>query len=391
MSNRVLQRVLLVAGLAALLVIGVAVPRRMLAQSQAPAESESSRSRRVSDSELPAPSPTPRAATKDEDPQDSDDVVRVETNLTSIFFTAADGSKRFVSNLKKEDVRILEDGQPQEIFTFQQNIDLPLSIAILIDTSRSEERTLPDEKVAARSFIEAVMRTGKDEAAVVSFTGEVTLEQGFTGNLDRVRRAVDRVEFIPAAGTYIGGGVVVGGGTPPISDTNQMLAGSTAIWDAVWATSNELLSDSAENTRRTIILLTDGVDTSSQLKMHEAIERAQKADALIYAIGIGDSYQGGVDEGALRKITERTGGRAYFPHSERELREAFAQIQRELREQYLLAYSPSNKARDGSYRKIQIEVVSPEFRQQKLKLNYRPGYFAKGTDRELPGRKRSNP
>src|ERR1044072_3373040 len=272
MSNRVLQRVLLVAGLAALLVIGVAVPRRMFAQSQAPAESESARSRRVSDSELPAPSPTPRAATKDEDPQDSDDVVRVETNLTSIFFTAADGSKRFINTLKKEDVRILEDGQPQEIFTFQQNIDLPLSIAILIDTSRSEERTLPDEKVAARSLIEAVMRTGKDEAAVVSFTGEVTLEQGFTGNLDRVRRAVDRVEFIPAAGTYIGGGVVVGGGTPPISDTNQMLAGSTAIWDAVWATSNELLSDSAENTRRTIILLTDGVDTSSQLKMHETIE-----------------------------------------------------------------------------------------------------------------------
>src|ERR1044072_2924535 len=174
MSNRVLQRVLLVAGLAALLVIGVAVPRRMLAQSQAPAESESSRSRRVSDSELPAPSPTPRAATKDEDPQDSDDVVRVETNLTSIFFTAADGSKRFVSNLKKEDVRILEDGQPQEIFTFQQNIDLPLSIAILIDTSRSEERTLPDEKAAARAFVEAVMRPDKDEAAIASFTGQVT-------------------------------------------------------------------------------------------------------------------------------------------------------------------------------------------------------------------------
>jgi VWFA-related protein len=143
---------------------------------------EKSRSRRVSDSELPSPTPTPPSQ-RDESTQDSDDVVRVETNLTSIFFTAADSNRRFINNLKKEDVRILEDGQPQEIFTFQQNLDLPLSIAILIDTSRSEERTLPDEKAAARAFVEAVMRPDRDEAAIVSFTGEVTLEQGFTGNL----------------------------------------------------------------------------------------------------------------------------------------------------------------------------------------------------------------
>jgi VWFA-related protein len=125
--------------------------------------------------------------------------------------------------------------------------------------------------------------------------------------------------------------------------------------------------------------------------MHEAIERAQKADALIYAIGIGDSYQGGVDEGSLRKITEQTGGRAYFPRSESELRSAFMQIQRDLREQYLVAYSPSNKTRDGSYRKIQIDVIDPELRKQKLKLNYRPGYFAKTADRELPSRRRVYP
>jgi VWFA-related protein len=204
-----------------------------------------------------------------------------------------------------------------------------------------------------------------------------------------VRRAIDRVEFVPPSG-YVGGGVVVGG-TPPISDTNQILAGATAIWDAVWASSNELLAISADNTRRTLILLTDGYDTISQVKDHEAIERAQKADALIYAIGIGDSYQGGVDEKALKKITEQTGGRAYFPRNESELRSAFAQIQRDLREQYLIAYSPSNKARDGSYRRIQIDVTNPEFRKLKLKLNYRPGYFAKTTDREIPAKRRSNP
>src|SRR5882672_11301122 len=278
MFNRAIRNLAIMLGLTVTLAAGFVLPSRMFAQTQTTPVPDKTRSRRVSDPAQPAASPTPTIAPKEENPQDSEDVVRVETNLTSIFFTAADSSKRFISNLKKEDVRILEDGQPQDIFTFQQNIDLPLSIAILIDTSRSEERTLPDEKAAARSFIEAVMRSGKDEAVVVSFTGEVTLEQGFTGNLDRLRRAVDRVEFVPASGTYIGGGVVVDGraGTPPISGTNQALAGSTAIWDAVWATSNELLSDSAENTRRTIILLTDGEDTISQVKMHEAIERAQK-------------------------------------------------------------------------------------------------------------------
>jgi len=376
-------------GLIVALVAGSVVPSQMFAQTQTTPVPDKTRSRRVSDPAQPAASPTPTIAPKEENPQDSEDVVRVETNLTSIFFTAADSNKRFINNLKKEDVRVLEDGQPQEIFTFQQNLDLPLSIAILIDTSRSEERTLPDEKAAARSFIEAVMHPERDEAAIVSFTGDVTLEQGFTGNLDRLRRAIDRVEFVPPSG-YIGGGVVVGG-TPPISDQNQMLAGSTAIWDAVWASSNELLAISADNARRAIILLTDGEDTISQVKMHEAIERAQKADALIYAIGIGDSYQGGVDAGSLRKITEQTGGRAYFPKSESELRSAFVQIQRDLREQYLVAYSPSNKARDGSYRRIQIEVIDPELRKQKLKLNYRPGYFAKTADRDLPSKKRTYP
>jgi len=333
---------------------------------------------------LASPSPTPR--TRDELPQDSDEVVKFDTNLTNIFFTAADKNRRFISDLKAEDIRVLEDGQPQEIFTFQTNIDLPLSLAILIDTSASEERTLPDEKAAARAFLENMMRPSKDEAAIVSFTGETTLEQGFTGSVERLRRAIDRVEFVPPSG-YIGGGVVVNG-TPPISGTNQSLAGSTAIWDAVWATSEELISASAENTRRAIILLTDGDDTSSRMKIHDAIERAQKADALIYAIGIGDRYTFNVDEGSLRKIAEATGGRAYFPKHERDLNDAFTQIQRDLREQYLVAYSPSNKTRDGSYRRIEIQLVNPALRQQNLKLNYRSGYFAKTATPETPTRKR---
>lgn len=366
-----LRRVVALCALLVAAAMAFGLARRSLAQN--PSEStNSSRSRRTEDSPRSTPTPPKK---EDDVTLASDDVVRVETNLTNIFFTAADKQKRFISTLKREDVRVLEDGAPQEIFTFQPNSDLPLSLAILIDCSGSEERTLPEEKAAARSFLESVMRPSKDEAAVVSFTGEVTLEQGLTGNLARLRRAIDQVEFVPPSG-YIGGGVVVGG-TPPISGTQQTLAGSTAIWDAIWATANELLTDSAEHQRRAIILLTDGEDTISQVRMQDAISRALKADALIYAIGIGDRYQFGINEGALKKITDGTGGRAYFPHNERDLRDAFAQIERELREQYLIAYSPLNKTRDGSYRRVAIEIVNPELRKENLRLNYRPGYFAK--------------
>jgi VWFA-related protein len=129
--------------------------------------------------------------------------------------------------------------------------------------------------------------------------------------------------------------------------------------------------------------LTDGVDTISQVRLAEAVNRALKADALIYAIGIGDRYQFGIDEGSLKKITEGTGGRAYFPRNERELNDSFAQIDRDLRERYLVAYSSSNKMRDGSYRRITIELANPELRKE-LKLNYRPGYFAKSSPADNP-------
>lgn len=306
---------------------------------------------------------------------DDDEVYKVNTTLTNVLFTAIDRDKRFVTTLKKEDVRILEDGVPQEIFTFGQQVDLPLTLAIVIDTSGSEEHTLPQEKQAAREFVDQVLRPHKDEVAVVSFTGETTLEQGLTGSKERVRAALDRVEFVPPAG-YIGNGTVVG--TPPISGDNNALAGSTALWDAVWVTCDEVLSESSEQTRRAIILITDGVNTSGKMKLQDAVDRAIKTDTLVFVIGVGDGFNAtGVDEGSIRKIAERTGGRAYVPRGEDDLRKAFAQIQQELREQYLIAYSPTNRKHDGSFRKLLIEVTNPALRDQKLKLTFRQGYFAK--------------
>ncbi len=315
----------------------------------------------------PSPTATPEVI-------EDDEPIKIDTEVVNILFTAQDKNRRLLTDLKKEDVRILENGQPQEITYFGRQVDLPLSLAILIDTSASQERTLPEEKSAAISFVDSVIRQEKDEVAVVSFTGEATLEQGMTNNLTRLRRAIERVEFVPPSG-YIGGGVVVG--TPPISGKNQITQGSTAIWDAIWITADEVLGPAPEKTRRAIILLSDGVNTYGQKKIDDAIQSALKSEAVIYSIGIGDNFYGGVDKGVLNKISERTGGRAFFPKDEAELRAAFTQIQIELRSQYLIAYEPTNQKRDGSFRTVDVQVVNTELAKQKVTLTHRKGYFAK--------------
>jgi len=325
------------------------------------------------ESKIATPTPTPVI-------EEEEGVIEVETEGVNVLFTAQDKDRRLLLNLKPEDVKIFENGQPQVISSFSKQIDLPLSLAILIDTSISQQRTLPEEKSAAISFLEAVIRPAKDEVSIVSFTGETTLEQGMTNNMTRLRRAIDKVEFVPPSG-YIGGGVMAGG-TPPISGRNQTTQGSTAIWDALWVTSEEVLGPAPEKTRRAIILLSDGFNTYGQKKLDDAVRAAQKAEAVIYCIGVGDEFYGGVDKGVLNKISERTGGRAYFPRDESELRQAFKQIQDEMRSQYLLAYDPSNSALDGSYRKIEIQVVNPDLQKQKVKVTHRQGYFSKTANKK---------
>lgn len=318
--------------------------------------------------------PPPLGTPTPETPIEEDDEIQIDTEVVNVLFTAQDKNRRLLTNLKQEDINLVENGEKQEITYFGRQVDLPLSLAILIDTSASQERTLPEEKEAAKSFLDAVIRPTKDEVAVISFTGETTLEQGMTNNIGRLRRAVDRVQFVPPSG-YAGGGVLVG--TPPISGGNQAVQGSTAIWDAIWVTGEEVLGPSPDKTRRAIILLTDGVNTFGMKKLNDAIQAALRAEAVVYAVGIGDNYYDGVDEGALRKISERTGGRAFFPRDERQLRDAFDQIQVEMRSQYLIAYEPTNQNRDGSYRKIEVQVSNPAMQKEKVKLTHREGYFAK--------------
>jgi Ca-activated chloride channel homolog len=327
-----------------------------------------------------------------------DDVIRVETDLTTLFFTASNKEKAFVTTLRESDLRISEDGVPQKIVTFQRETDRPLSIAFLIDVSASEERTLPREKAAARAFIEAVIHSDKDQAAIIPFTGSAFLEQGLTRDVFKIYRALQNVEV--ALPVYLGSGRPIGGiaSGPGMKATPR--EGTTAIWDAIALTSSEVLARSAETSvtsqrsdlgrganqtlaplqrRRAIILLTDGLDTTSRVTRDEAIKRALDAETVIYAIGIGDNRYEGVDHGPMNAVANATGGRAFFPKRETDLSAAFAEIELELRSQYLIAYSSANKNRNGGYREMKIEITNPALVKERLKLRHRPGYFAKPT------------
>src|SRR5258708_3125254 len=282
---------------------------------------------------------------------------RTPSNEGRIVLTAVDKDLHSGRTLTTADMRILEDGKPQQITGFRQATDQAVALAILIDASGSQERTLPGQKLAATSFIDSIIQVGKDEAAVASFAGTLQVQQKLTNNVMLLRQAIDRVKFVAPSG-YIGGGVVIGRETPSRAD---VLAGSTAIWDVVVEACDKLLPPSIPQTRHAIILLTDGEDTISKTKMADAVDRAIRNNVVIYSIGIGDTVTFGVNKDALRKLSERTGGRAFFPKTITDLAPIFTVIGEDLRTQYMITYGPASTTK-----KIKIEIVNPALRNPQI-------------------------
>lgn len=316
------------------------------------------------------PRPTPPETSSDQDAE----VVRVETNLVNTLFTAIDGDRHFLTSLRAEDISIFENDVSQPISLFERETDRPLSLVLLIDTSESQRGVLSEEKNAARTFVDSVIRPDKDRAAVVSFTGIPKVEQEPTSELSRLHRGIVRVkiEISPENERRIANG------DAPLPK-EQDPSGYTGIWDSMWMAIEDLLSKTPEGTRRAIVLLSDGDDTSSTIKRQDVIDLAVKSNVAVYSIGFRDADfpEGKLDSGALRKVSDRTGGRAFFPTQPSELHSSFAQIDEELRSQYLVAYSPTNKNHDGSYRRVRIEVINPALRQDRPQLLYRQGYYAR--------------
>lgn len=323
----------------------------------------------ASPSPSPKQRPTPSASSEPEP-----EVVRVETNLVNTLFTAVDKDRHFITSLRPEDVRVFENDVAQPVSLFERETERPLSLAILVDTSESQKGVLAAEKSAARTFVDSVIRPDRDRAAIVSFTGVPKVEQQLTNDLMKLHRGIERVKVEMSPENELR----LANGDDPLPK-EQDPSGYTGIWDAMWMTIGELLSKAPEGTRRAIILLSDGDDTSSTIHKQDVIDLAVKSDVVIYSIGIRDRDfpEGKLDAGALKKVSDHTGGRAFLPVNSSELPSAFSQIDQELRSQYIIAYSPTNKNRDGTYRRVKIEIVNPALRKDKLQLLYREGYYAR--------------
>lgn len=306
--------------------------------------------------------PVPKQQPREDEPGVTDDPVRLGTELVNLLFSVVDRNNRVISDVRQEEITILEDGRPQQVFTFKREATLPINIAILMDLSGSQEYTFPQEKRAAGEFLRSIIRPDKDSAAILTFQEDVDLVQGLSSRINTLTRAFDEIEFSRRFSSS--------------SSRRQ----ATALYDAIYITADEVLardeyrSSSDEGvTRRAIILLTDGVDNASSRKLDEAIERAWRAGVVIYAVGIGDRFRfEGVREDVLKRLATDTGGRAYFPHGPDDLLDDFRQIESELRSQYLLAYSPSNTTRDGSFRRLEVRLAS----RPDARIIHRRGYYA---------------
>ncbi|MEW6209707.1 MAG: VWA domain-containing protein [Acidobacteriota bacterium] len=315
----------------------------------------------------PKPAPPQKKQEPKQDPKDDeipvgDETLKLNTELVNLIFTAVDKNNRAVGDIRQEEVTILEDGQPQPLFAFKREATLPINIAIVIDLSGSQEHTFAQEKMAAAEFLRSILRPGKDAASILTFRADVDLVQGLTSRIDTLKRALDDIEFARRFGA--------------VSSRRQ----ATALYDAVYIAADEILSrdtyrSADENliTRRAMIVLTDGVDNASQRKLDQVIDRALRAGVAIYSIGIGDRFRfEGVREDVLRRLSEETGGRAYFPQGADDLMDDFRQIENEMRSQYLVAYSPSNTARDGRFRRIEVKLAG----RSGVMIIHRRGYYA---------------
>jgi VWFA-related protein len=297
------------------------------------------------------------------------ETLKVNVDVVQLFFNVKDKHGALIPSLTKDNFEVLEDGKPQTIKYFKAESDLPLTLGILIDASGSQRRVLDMEKEVGGSFLESILRP-KDMASVFSFDVDVNQLQDFTGSVSRLKRALNDVKINAGTGACanLPG---LGGGPIPCPSTGPR---GTVLYDAVYVSSHDAFAQ--EVGRKAMILLTDGEDQGSRLKIKDAIEAAQKADTICYVLLIADrgfyGFSGYSGDSAMKKLTAETGGRVIEVGNKFEkLKQAFDQISQELRSQYNLGYTPTNRARDGSFRKIEIKPKQGDY-----KIQARSGYYA---------------
>jgi len=318
----------------------------------------------------PPPPAKPPAANPTAEPQvqKSQTTIPVTVNLVDVLFTVLDRRNKLVPGLEQQDFKILDDNVPQDIRYFSKQNGLPLRIGMLLDTSNSIRDRLKFEQDAANNFLFSVLRRNKDEAFVMTFDDEPQLLQGFTGDAGALRDRILR--------TRAGGG--------------------TAVYDAIYEACVDQLShpprppgDQPDVVRRVMILISDGEDNLSTHTRAEAIEMAQRTSVVIYTISTSTQWitlddpskektgnrKYHLTEGdkILQDLADETGGRSFYPYHVDDLDQSFQDIGEELRNQYSIAYNPTNHAVDGRYHKIKIET--PDHKGYQIRA--RRGYYAR--------------
>lgn len=294
--------------------------------------------------------------------------ITVDVNVVNILASVRDKRGALVSNLDKTDFTVLEDGKPQEIKYFTRETDLPLTIGLLVDVSRSQENLIDIERNAASQFFANMLRK-KDEAFLISFGEEAELLQDYTSSPRLLEEGLRQLRVSSAVGGLHPG---------PVPTVGQPRG--TVLYDAVYLAATEKLR--GEVGRKVMVLITDGNDQGSRLTRSQAIEAAQKADAVIYSIDYLDptaygpfGFGGGGGEGELRRMSDETGGRVFKVDRKHTLPEIFKEIQDEMRSQYAIGYTPANDVKDGSYRRLDIRMDNKD-----LKVQARKGYYATKPD-----------
>jgi len=301
--------------------------------------------------------------------QDDQATLKVEVNLVNILFNVRDKKGGLVGSLNKDDFKVFEDGKEQQVKYFNRETDLPLTIGLLIDVSASQMNLIEIEKNAASQFFGTVLRK-QDLAFLISFGEDSELLQDYTNSAKLLRAGLD--------GLHVSSGVG-GFGPGPVPTISQPRG--TVLYDAVYVASADQLKGQVG--RKVLVLITDGEDEGSKYKISQAIEAAQKADAIVYGfyyvdrgfyMSRGMVFAGGSDS-ALRQMSEDTGGHVFHIDRKTTLQQAFEELQEEMRSQYAIGYTPTNPAKDGTFRKLEIKTGNKDW-----KVQARKGYYAIKTD-----------
>ena len=289
---------------------------------------------------------TDASSANPDDTQNALITIRARVNEVNVLFIATDKHGKFVRDLSQNDFSILDDHKPpQAILNFRRETDLPLHVGLLIDVSGSVGSRFDFEQEAATSFLQHTLRAGFDKAFVEGFNTHTQMAQDFTDNVQLLAASVHKL--------HDGGG--------------------TALYDAVYrACKEKFIKDRSDHPlRKAIIVVSDGEDNQSEVSKAQAIEMAQRAEVIIYAISTDDSGLVLRGDKVLEQLAEATGGRAFFPFKMKDITHSYAAIEDELRSQYVVSYKPADFDADGRYRSIEISSLKKD-----LQVRARKGYFA---------------